>query len=136
MRDTKFIIMAIILCLGFAGCSSDSDGAEEINTHDEIIGKWVTTSYYTSGGYFVPSNDGEFYDFKTDKTCVYYSGNILETYDYYDFAYSQASKTIGCKHSKGWDLNIKVEFENEDEAVFYITGKTSNSNKTIKVKRN
>lgn len=136
MGKIKFIFLSFVLCIGLVGCSSDSEEPEDSNTHDEIVGKWVTTSYYTSDGYFVPNNDGEFYDFKSDKTCVYYSGNILETYDYYDFAYSPISKIIGCKHSKGWDLNIQVEFESENEAIFYVTGKTSNSAKTIKVKRN
>lgn len=136
MGKVRIIILAITFCLGFAGCSKDSEEPQDLTTIDEVVGKWTTTSYYSSGGYFVPNNDGEFFDFKTDKTCVYYSGNILQTYDYYDFGYSTSSKIIGLKHAKGWDLNIKVEFESKDKAVFYITGKTSNSNKTIKVERN
>lgn len=136
MGKIKFIIISIALFIGFVGCSSDSEEPEEINTYDEIVGKWTTTSYFSSGGYFVGNDDGEFFDFKSDKTCVYFSGDVLNTYDYYEYGYSPNSKAIALKHSKGWDLNIKVEFSNENEAIFYIDGKTSNSSKTIKVKRN
>lgn len=136
MKNFKFITPIIIICFVLLGCSSDSEEPEEINTYDDIVGKWTTTSYFSSGGYFVENNDGEFFDFKSDKTCVYFGGDALNTYDYYEYGYSPSSKTIGLKHAKGWDLNIKVEFSNENEAIFYIDGKTSNSSKTIKVKRN
>jgi hypothetical protein len=124
MGKVKLIILAMFFCL--FGCSKAS---EEIPTEehafDAIVGRWTTTAYFTSGNYFVQNNDGE-----------YYSGKLLNTYDYYDYGYATNTQIITCKHEKGWDLGIKVEFVSENEAIFYISGKTVISSKTIKVTRN
>ena len=132
MRKTKYIIMAMFFCL--LGCAKKTDEPIEQNTFDKILGHWNVTAYY-SGLYYTPINNGDYYEFKSDKTCVYYSGNILDTYDYYKYSFSGTNQ-IACKHERGWDLGIQVEFTNDNEAVFYVTGKTENSTKTVKVKRN
>lgn len=137
MKIVKTILFALILCVGITGCSKQENiEPEEMYSFDEIIGKWTVTSYLSSDGYFVSLNNGEFYQFQKNNTCLYYSGNTLQTNENYEFGYSEPNKRIILKHSKGWDLNIDVEFKNSNEATFYITGKTSNSNQTVKMKRN
>jgi ribosome-associated toxin RatA of RatAB toxin-antitoxin module len=129
MKKVLFAALVVVLM----ACSKGEQ--DEINNSNEVIGKWVVTSYRTSEGYFTTNNDGEFFEFKPNNTCTHYNGNILNIYEDYEFEYLPASKKINCIHEKGWDISIQIEFESKDKAVFYITGKTANSNRTVKVSR-
>ncbi|MDD2475439.1 MAG: hypothetical protein PHI32_05965 [Dysgonamonadaceae bacterium] len=131
MEKARFIIIAMLLFL--LGCTKEADEPTELNTFDTILGHWDVTAYY-SGSHYTQTNDGDYYEFNSNKTCVYYSGNLLNTYDYYQYSFLE--NQIACKHENGWDLGIQVDFINNNEAIFYITGKTVNSTKKVKVKRN
>lgn len=137
MKTLKTMLFAFMLCVGIAGCAKQEDlQPEESYSFDEILGKWTVVSQSVSDGSLVPVSDGQFYDFKKDKTCTYYSGSVLDTYDQYEFGYDPNKKVILLRHARGWDLIVDVDFKNDNEAMLHINGKTTNSDKTVRVKRN
>ncbi len=132
MGKAKYIMLVLSIC--FLGCTKETDEPIEQNTFDDILGRWNVTAYY-SGSYFTPIDNGDYYEFTSDQTCVYYSGNILNTYDYYKYSFNPSENQIACKHEKGWDLGIQVEFKGENKAFFTLPAKRT-INQNVKVKRN
>ena len=127
------IIMVLLASLVWS-CSS-SDDLEEVKddfTYSEILGKWETTSYFCSDGYFVQIDIDEWFQFNKDKTYIY---NNCGDQDHGTFRYDKKSKLIDCKDSRGWDMMIRVTFRDENKAVFDVIGKTEVQNMKIKVER-
>lgn len=134
MGKIKFLVFALLLCL--IGCSkSSTDEATEQYTYDKILGRWVVTAFYSSGGYYVPSDDGEYYEFTKDKTYIHYNGRILNETENGIFSFNPETYTIFCKEPRGWDFSVQVSFTGDNKATFDIKGKTTNQTKTIKVER-
>ena len=131
----KFAFGAILFAFSVLfGCSSDADTAkvEEDFTYSEILGKWETTSFFCSDGYFVPVNVDEWFQFNKDKTYIY---NNEGSKEHGTFKYDRKSKFIDCKDSRGWDMMIRVTFREKDNAIFDVIGKTEVQNMKIKVER-
>lgn len=131
MKKIAFIILT--LCF-FASCSKESEGPVEVNTFDTVLGRWEQVSYLSSGGYFVSQKDGSYYEFKTDKTFVKYTGTILNETKTGSFEYNPQSKSIRCDLGRGWYEVIQITFIDSNNAEFRIQSNTSVS--TIKVNRN
>ena len=131
MKTVK-ILLAISLC--FVSCSKKTEKKDE-QKFDSITGHWSVFAYYTSGNYFTQTDDGDYYDFDGNGNCSYYSGDLLDTYDEYEYTFNKETQTITCIHDRGWNLSISVEYLDKNEAIFHITGKTSSSSKTVKVRR-
>lgn len=129
MGKFKIILFAILVAL--VGCTKDSEEPTDLHSYEKVLGCWNVTSYYTSGGYFVPTNDGEYYEFAKDGTYTHGGG-------YYDtengtFAFDPNTNKIICKEPRGWDFTIDVSFADSKNATFDITGKTQTQSKIIKV---
>lgn len=136
MQRIKFIMIALILAISFAGCSKDS-GQElsDSNTNDKVLGRWVVISYYSSDGYYVPNSDGEYFEFASNQKYVHYYGDILKDLESGTYTFEPKTYTIGCKEPRGWDSTISVSFTGENSATFDIKGKTETQSKTVKVVR-
>lgn len=130
MKKIAFIILT--LCL-FASCSKESEEPVEVNTFDAVLGRWEQVSYLSSGGYFVSQKDGSYYEFKTDKTFVKYTGTILNETKTGTFEYTPQNKSIRCNFVGGWYEVIEVSFTDSNIAEFHIITNTGSS--TIKVSR-
>lgn len=136
MQRIKFIMIALILAISFAGCSKDSEQeATESYTYDKLLGRWLVTSYYTSGGYFVPNSDGEYYEFTSNKQYTHYYGDVLKDVENGTFLFESKTYTVVGKDPRGWDFTINVSFTGENSATFDIKGKTETQSKTVKVVR-
>ena len=132
MRKLIFFSLALIACI-VSGCSSSEDETpQESYSYQKVLGKWVVTSYYTSGGYFVPSSVDEYFVFSKDATFTHYQDGDISTGA---FSFSPETNTLVAKESRGWDFEIKIDFEDSDNATFDINGKTANQSKIVKVTR-
>lgn len=131
----SMLLFAILL----SSCSKDED--KQDNYSDKIIGKWVqTAAYLDSDGYFIPLNDGTYFQFNTDASFVYHKGGVInETLSgTYTMPYESVIKLNDGNdkaHSSpsGYRFEIEIKEANGDNATIQIADGTSTS--TIKVQR-
>ena len=125
----SLMVLSIIIC----SCSdSDETKVEEDFTYSKILGKWETTAYFCSDGYFVQTDVDEWYQFNDDQT---YSYNNMGDIEHGTFRFDHLSNIIDCKEQRGWDKIIRVTFRDKDKAVFDIVGKTEIQSSKIIVER-
>ncbi|MBQ4532984.1 MAG: hypothetical protein IJA24_07090 [Alistipes sp.] len=125
----------LLMCACVCACACSKDGEDEPQddfTYTRIVGKWETTSYYTSGGYFVPSMIDEYFEFTKGQTYTHSNDGTVRTGTYF---FDPDNNRLHCEESKGWNLEINVSFESDNKATFDITGRTPNQSKIIKVER-
>ena len=132
MKKAAFIL-AISLCL--FSCSKKTEPKDE-RKFDSIIGHWTEYAYFTSENFFIQTDSESYYDFDSEGVCTYYSGHVLDSFTEYQYTFDKKTQIVTCLHERGWNLSIVVEYLSEKEAIFYVTGRTSSSSKTIKVRRN
>lgn len=109
------MMMAVVLCVGFASCSSDDDEGGSGNTNS-FVGTWMWLSdetHYSNGtmdDYDI--NDQHYYQFKTN--------GIVVLYTYYDnklyiengkYSYDEKTKTLTFSWSGDGD------YENEKREI-------------------
>lgn len=127
MRWGKVIsLVMLLLCIG---CGKNETPTEN-NTFDAVLGMWQTTSYFTSGGYFVPATGTETFTFGSDGKFTHDNDGTISNGNY---QYAPESRTIICRDSQGWDMRIAVTFEESGKAIFDISGKVMA--KKVKVQR-
>jgi len=129
MKRVIFIMLAM-LPLVFVGCSNDDEEPQEVNTFDFILGHWDETAYQGNNDTFLQSSTGVYFEFRSDKTFTYYKGWAINESEINTFMAIPETNTVVCKWSNGNDRIIKVDFEDENNAIFSI----SNANTTYKTK--
>ena len=126
-------ILLIYACVCVCACTKGGeDEPQEDFTYTRIVGKWETVSYYTSGGYFVPSMIDEYFEFTNEQTYTHNNDGTIRTGTFF---FDPKGNHLHCEETNGWNLDINVSFESENKATFDITGRTSNQSKIIKVER-
>lgn len=135
MRKLIFFSLALAACvLCCVGCSSSEDETpQESYSYQKVLGKWVVTSNYTSGGYFIPSTVDEYYIFDKEATFTHYQDGTTTSGT---FTFSPETNILIAKETRGWDFEITIDFETSDKATFDIKGRTVNQSKIVKVERN
>ena len=104
MRRIGLILVVFVVFL--AGCSNDKEETTEVFTYSKVLGQWNVVSYLTSSGYFIPSNDGEYYTFNEDRTYTHYYGNLIDETESGTFTFDNDNYLIKCKEPRGWDFSI------------------------------
>lgn len=122
-----------LLAMALFSCSTANEEEPELEyTFSPVLGTWVTTSYYSSGGYFVPSTVEESFVFEENQTYTHNNGGTIHTGTFF---FNRETNFLHCEESKGWNLDIIVSFDGDNKATFDITGRTENQSKIIKVER-
>lgn len=134
MKHCKYLLL-LLLCVLFASCSTQSsdDEPQDHYTFTPVLGRWESTSYLTSGGYFVPSGIKETFEFSSDNTFVHYNNGTTTKGEY---SFAPESSVLLCKENGNY-LEIDVEFADTEHATFGIQtkGATVTPKRTIKVER-
>lgn len=130
----KLVLIILAICFLYS-CSKDTLEPTDVYTFNDILGKWEQVSYLSSGGYFVPQIDGSYYEFKSNKTFVKYSGLILNGTETGTFEFTPEVKSIRCNFGQGWYEVIEIKLINLQLAEFRIMGNTG-STSTIRANRN
>lgn len=137
-------ILLICACVCVCACAKDGEDEPEIALSD-ISGVWQQTAFLCSDGYFVPvyGLDAMHYEFaKADNsgTCVYtqYTFDEQGNKDISKqgtWEYNPQSQTAHVAEPRGWNLDIHFTFDEKNNAILQIQGRTTNSSSTVKVKR-
>ena len=134
MKHCRYLLL-VLLCALFASCSTQSTDEEpqEYYIFTPVLGRWESTSYLTSGGYFVPSDIKESFEFSSDGTFVHDNNGTMTKGEY---GFDPESSVLVCKENGNY-LKIHVEFADTEHATFGIQteGATVTPKRTIKVKR-
>ncbi len=132
-------IVATVVC----SCSESNDEEPEVALSD-IAGVWHQTAYLCSDGYFVSvyGFDANYYDFAIpDESgqCIFTqytldeSGN-KEIIKQGEWTYNPETKCAHVEELRGWNLDIYFTFEEKNNAVLEIRGRTATSSSTVKAK--
>lgn len=146
MERTINKFAALLLCLVatlVCSCSESSDEEPEIVLSD-ITGVWHQTAYLCSDGYFVPiyGFDANYYEFANANDSGQYiftqytldeSGDkdILKQGEW---TYNPQTRCAHVEEPRGWNLDIYFTFEEKNNAVLEIHGRTATSSSTVKAK--
>lgn len=65
----KLMMILMMIAPMVTSCGSD-DNSSDVPTFDRIFGRWIETSYFSSGGYYIPipAGDESIYHFKSNMT--------------------------------------------------------------------
>ena len=87
-------LLAVVMCVNLASCSSDDDEEETSSEYKLLLGTWERSGYDTSNGGF---NWSDTYSFKSNNTYSYRHTEANETDDYSGkFTYDADTHKITC----------------------------------------
>ena len=107
-----FILLSVILCTVFVGCSKDSDNSSSSNS--AIVGTWVCSSYYEEITYSFQA-DGSFVE-------AYYQQGWGSEHNYGEYTYKSPNLTLrydGCSEAVTVRAVISGDTMNLEGMTFY-----------------